>query len=205
MARGTLLMWPAAVSLSTCSVTRDFLRVLQPNEVPDCFLNTVTGLLHQGLCTSCSSCLEYFHSFVSTQMSSPLTQFPWPPPCNTLSHCSALFLSIALVRGLMAEVDVPWHIQSYRLQLRTTSHISPSFPISTSGSHHLLFGLFIKVLQRNRTNRRYIYIYIYIYIYVCVCVCIYIWRDKLWGIGSCDYGDWKVPGSAICKLETQES
>lgn len=33
---------------------------------------------------------------------------------------------------------------------------------------------------------------------------IYIWKERLWGIGSRNYGDWEAPQSATCK-EIQEN
>lgn len=45
----------------------------------------------------------------------------------------------------------------------------------------------VRVLQRNWTNRRYIY------------------RDLLEVIGSCNFGGWEGPWSAISWLETQQS
>ena len=54
-------------------------------------------------------------------------------------------------------------------------------------------SVLIRVFKRNKTNRKYA---LYIFTHTRRFIIIYT---------SCNYGGWEVPGSAICKLETQES
>lgn len=66
------------------------------------------------------------------------------------------------------------------------------------GSNNLPF-VSVRVVQRNRTNRRLGYIYIYKWDL--------LWRiwDLLWRIDSDGYRGWRVLQSATCKLEIKEN
>ena len=48
------------------------------------------------------------------------------------------------------------------------------------------------------------YLSIYLSTYLSIYLSIYL-GDLLYGIGSCDNGGWRIPQSAICKLETQKA